>query len=93
MFTALWMTTTRFGRREPVLHKFYLVRSRSASVTERTMYRITDECIACAACADECPEEAISESEDGEMYVINQDMCTDCGTCFDTCPVEAIIKE
>ncbi len=54
------------------------------------MYKITDECIACGACAEECPVEAISETDDEEMYVIDQDLCTDCGECMDTCPTEAI---
>jgi len=54
-------------------------------------YVITDECIACGACEDECPVEAISEGED--IYVINPELCTECGACADLCPVEAIILE
>jgi ferredoxin len=54
-------------------------------------YLITDECIACGACEEECPVEAISEGED--KYVINPDLCTECGACADLCPVEAIIPE
>ncbi len=50
-------------------------------------YVITDECIACGLCLEECPAEAISEGED--KYVINPDLCTDCGSCADICPVEA----
>ncbi|MBO5968035.1 MAG: 4Fe-4S binding protein [Clostridia bacterium] len=50
-------------------------------------YKITDDCIACGACAEECPVEAISE-QDGK-YVIDPDKCIDCGSCADTCPVEA----
>ena len=53
-------------------------------------YKITDECIACGSCADECPSEAISE---GDIYVIDADKCTECGTCADQCPVEAIVQE
>jgi len=53
-------------------------------------YRITDECIACGSCADECPSEAISE---GDIYVIDAEKCTECGTCADQCPVEAIVQE
>ena len=49
---------------------------------------ITDECLACGTCADECPVEAISEGE--EKYEINPEMCTDCGTCAEACPAEAI---
>lgn len=50
-------------------------------------YRISDDCIACGACAAECPVEAISE-KDGK-YVIDADTCLDCGACAGVCPVEA----
>lgn len=50
-------------------------------------YIITDECISCGVCADECPVEAISEGE--EKYEIDPELCTDCGSCADVCPVEA----
>ena len=50
-------------------------------------YIITDECIACGLCKDECPVEAIAEGDD--KYVINPELCTDCGSCADICPVEA----
>ena len=50
-------------------------------------YKISDDCIACGACAAECPAEAISEA-DGK-YVIDPDACLDCGACADTCPVDA----
>ena len=33
-------------------------------------YTISDECIACGACKDECPVEAISE---GDIYAIDAD--------------------
>lgn len=50
-------------------------------------YQISDECIACGACADECPVSAISE-QDGK-FVINADDCIDCGACAGACPVGA----
>ncbi len=50
-------------------------------------YVISDECIACGACASDCPVEAISEG-DG-IYVIDADACIDCGACADNCPVAA----
>ena len=50
-------------------------------------YTINDECIACGACAAECPSEAISEG-DGK-YVIDPDKCVDCGACAGVCPVDA----
>lgn len=52
-------------------------------------HNINEECISCGACADECPEEAISEGE--ERHSIDPEKCTDCGTCVEFCPVEAII--
>ncbi len=51
-------------------------------------HKINDDCIACGACAAQCPVEAISES--GDKYVINPDTCIDCGACVDVCPVNAI---
>jgi ferredoxin len=54
-------------------------------------HRITDECLACAACIDECPEEAISEGD--PIYVIDPKLCTDCGTCVDSCPNDAIAAD
>ena len=53
-------------------------------------YVITEECVACGTCAEECPAEAI---EEGEPYVINDEKCTECGSCFEACPVEAIIEK
>ena len=54
-------------------------------------YKISDDCIACGACAAECPAEAISEG-DGK-YVIDADQCVDCGTCAAECPNDAISEE
>ena len=50
-------------------------------------YIIGEECIACGACAAECPTEAISEG-DGK-FEIDAEKCVDCGTCAGVCPVEA----
>ena len=50
-------------------------------------YKISDDCISCGACADECPVDAISEG-DGK-YEIDPEKCIDCGTCAGVCPVRA----
>lgn len=48
---------------------------------------IENECVACGACADACPQDAITI--DG-VAVINQSECVDCGACVDECPSSAI---
>ena len=53
-------------------------------------YKITDACIACGACASECPAECISE---GDIYVIDADKCVSCGNCKEVCPVSAPEEE
>jgi NAD-dependent dihydropyrimidine dehydrogenase PreA subunit len=50
------------------------------------MYFISDECVECGACMNECPVDAIVE---GSPYGIT-DACIDCGACADACPVDAI---
>ncbi|WP_413205113.1 YfhL family 4Fe-4S dicluster ferredoxin [Rhodospirillum sp. A1_3_36] len=57
---------------------------------------ITDDCINCAACEPECPNDAISQ--DGLLFVIDPDKCTECvgffkePQCVPVCPVECIEK-
>jgi len=54
-------------------------------------YKITDTCISCGACVDECPVSAISEGD--STYVIDPDACIDCGACVDSCPTESIVQD
>ena len=60
-------------------------------------FKITEDCIACAACETECPNDAISEGD--EFFVIDPDKCTQCVGFFDTqqcvevCPVEAVVAD
>lgn len=58
---------------------------------------ITDECINCDLCSDECPNTAIDMGR--EIYQINSDLCTECvghydePSCVKVCPVECIIRD
>ena len=60
-------------------------------------HKITDECIACGSCEEECPTSAISE---GDIFVIDPAKCNDCEGklvggkthCEDVCPVDCCVK-
>ena len=58
---------------------------------------ITQECIACDACREECPTEAIEEGD--PIYIIDPDRCTECigfydePACIAVCPVECITPD
>ncbi len=54
-------------------------------------FKITDDCIKCGACADECPVGCITEGDD--KYVIDADECLECGACAGACPVGAPVKD
>jgi ferredoxin len=60
-------------------------------------YKITEECINCAACEPECPNEAITASD--EIYIIDPNKCTECVGHFDesqcaaVCPVDCCIPD
>ena len=45
------------------------------------------DCVACGACADVCPQDAITI---GDVAVIDAGKCVDCGACIDECPAGAI---
>ena len=62
---------------------------------------ITDTCINCGACIDECPTEAIVDDEDNptgeEIYYVYEDKCVECvghhdtPACAEACPTEGCI--
>jgi len=56
---------------------------------ETMAYKITDACIACGVCKDECPVNCISE---GDIYVIDEAVCIDCDACAGVCPVDACVS-
>lgn len=49
-------------------------------------YRITEECIGCGTCQDNCVEQAIHQGDNGKYYIRYMD-CDDCGICYTKCPL------
>ncbi len=67
-----------------ILYRFDLLNN----LKDTTMaYKISEDCVACGTCINECPAGAISE---GDIYKIDPNVCVDCGTCADACPMGAI---
>lgn len=54
-------------------------------------YHITDACIGCTKCAQNCPVDCIAGSVK-EKHVIDTEACIKCGNCMEVCPVAAVIK-
>ena len=58
--------------------------------------KINDECTLCAACEEECPNEAITQPDEDELFVIDPAKCTECvgffdvEQCIDVCPADAV---
>ena len=54
-------------------------------------HKITDACVSCGTCVENCPVEAISQVD--TQYVIDADVCVDCVACAANCPADAIVAE
>ncbi len=58
---------------------------------------ITEDCTNCAACASECPNDAIAEGDD--RYVIDPNRCTECvgfeeeEACKVVCPADCCLPD
>ncbi len=70
------------------------------------MMYITEECINCSACNDECDNNAIYNA--GDNYVLNDEtlaalsndfsyivpeLCDNCKSCVEVCAVDAIVEK
>jgi formate hydrogenlyase subunit 6/NADH:ubiquinone oxidoreductase subunit I len=55
-------------------------------------YSITDKCIGCTLCAQNCPAEAI-QAKPYEQHEIDTEKCVRCGMCKLVCPEDAVKVE
>jgi len=63
--------------------------------------KITDICISCDACLDECPTESIVDNDENptgeDIYYVNAETCSECigsndsPACAEACPTEGCI--
>jgi NADH:ubiquinone oxidoreductase subunit F (NADH-binding) len=56
------------------------------------VYHISDECIGCTKCAQNCPVDAI-EFKPYEIHSVDTDLCTKCDVCRQICPQGAVITK
>ena len=55
-------------------------------------YSVTDDCIGCTLCSQNCPADAI-EMRPYQKHEIDPDKCVRCGTCATVCTEDAIKVE
>lgn len=64
--------------------------------SEKDLYKITDMCCGCGACASVCVHNAVSvrKNEQGfEHYLIDTEKCVKCGQCRTVCPMTNITAQ
>jgi len=84
------LTTLRYFREEYEAH----LRGRcpAGKCTPLIHYRITDDCIGCTLCAQQCPVGAIPLTP-YRRHQVADELCTRCDTCLAACPAGAVVIE
>lgn len=57
---------------------------------DKCKYSISDACILCENCKNNCPKKAISLNENDFKYSIDAQLCINCGLCYRNCVYRAI---
>jgi NADH:ubiquinone oxidoreductase subunit F (NADH-binding)/NAD-dependent dihydropyrimidine dehydrogenase PreA subunit len=87
------LTTLRYFRKEYEAH-VREQRCPALTCTDLVFFEITDDCVGCGICIEECTTNAITGGHK-KVHVIDQKKCLRCGTCMEVCPpkVAAVKKD
>lgn len=63
-------------------------------VTSNFIARIdSDECIQCGTCVEDCPIDAITNGNNGDIPIVDESICLGCGVCSLNCKSESLKLE
>ena len=84
------LTTLKYFREEYEAH--IAGRCPAGQCVKLVRYVVTEKCIGCTKCAQNCPADAIA-MRPYERHEVDDEKCTRCGICKQVCPSCAIIVE
>lgn len=84
------LSTLRYFRHEYEAH--LAGRCPAGKCKDLIRYRVTEKCIGCTLCAQQCPVDAIPMTP-YRRHLVLDDLCTRCDTCREACPVGAVVVE